>query len=327
MPDTNYHDGGSAVAVEERPVAAEAAPIEGKENRPQIKPDDLVHREDTAASTAPPFPSPQTPAPALRPSRRRRKWLLIAGGVIGLAVGGYLLTPAVETMLDTVSTDDAYVNGHVTFVAPRVPGQVIKVLVDDNYRVKRGDLLVQLDPEPYQVQVAIQQAALGAAETDLAAAEAQVHGLVAAARANRFKLAHAIETVDNQIANLRAAVATLNSKRATLELANANLRRGEELLPSRRRQQGGPRCAPSDRQGGPGRRRKSLQEVYAIRAGLGPAAPAARGKAVGRCAGGPRSELLLGASGLGRTVAERGPTRLLPSLVDRDAATGHRNVL
>ena len=52
------------------------------------------------------------------------------------------------------------------------------------------------------------------------------------ARANRFKLEHAIEAVDNQIANLRAAVATLNSSKATLELAKANLRRGEELLPS-----------------------------------------------------------------------------------------------
>ena len=50
---------------------------------------------------------------------------------------------------NTVSTDDAYVNGHVTFVAPRVSGQVSRVLVDDNYRVKKGALLVQLDKEPF----------------------------------------------------------------------------------------------------------------------------------------------------------------------------------
>ena len=135
-------------------------------------------------------------------------------------------------MLNTVSTDDAYVNGHVTFVAPRVAGQVSRVLVDDNYRVKKGDVLVQLDKEPYQVQVAIKKAAVAAAEADLAAAQAQVRGLVAQARANRFKLEHAIEDVDNQIANLRANVATLNSRKATLELARANLRRGEELVPS-----------------------------------------------------------------------------------------------
>ena len=52
--------------------------------------------------------------------------------MVGLAVGGYFLVPWVVTALNTVSTDDAYVNGHVTFVAPRVAGQVTKVLVDDN---------------------------------------------------------------------------------------------------------------------------------------------------------------------------------------------------
>ena len=42
----------------------------------------------------------------------------------------------------TVSTDDAYVNGHVTFVAPRIAGQIARVLVEDNNRVRKGDLLV-----------------------------------------------------------------------------------------------------------------------------------------------------------------------------------------
>ena len=86
----------------------------------------------------------------------------VDGAVAGLAVGGYYLKPAVETMLNTVSTDDAYVNGHVTFVAPRVSGQVSRVLVDDNDRVKKGALLVQLDKEPYQVQVELKKAAVSA---------------------------------------------------------------------------------------------------------------------------------------------------------------------
>jgi membrane fusion protein (multidrug efflux system) len=106
----------------------------------------------------------------------------------------------------------------------------MKVLVDDNYRVKKGDLLVELDKEPYQVQLAIKQAAVTAADSDLEAAKAQVQALVAQTRANRFKLEHAIEDVNNQIANLRANVATLNSQKATLELAQANLKRGRELV-------------------------------------------------------------------------------------------------
>ncbi len=209
------------------------------------------------------------------PSHRLRKWLILAVVAAGLAVGVWFLIPWVVTALNTVSTDDAYVNGHITFVAPRVAGQVTRVLVDDNDRVKKGDLLVQLDKEPYQVQVAIKKAAVDVAETDLAAAQAQVRGQVAQARANRFKLEHAIEDVNNQVANLRASVATLESRRATLQLAQANLKRGEALAPSggiskedldQRRQNVKIDQAAVD---------QALQAVYAIRVSLGlPAQPA-----------------------------------------------------
>jgi membrane fusion protein (multidrug efflux system) len=152
--------------------------------------------------------------------------------VVGLAFGGYWLVPVVETMLNTISTDDAYVNSHVTFVAPRVAGQVIRVLVDNNYRVKKGAIIVQLDKEPYQVQVAIKQAAVKAAEADLTAAEAQVRGLEALGGSQRWQLQSAMEQVANQIANLHANVASHESNKAKLVLAEANLKRGEELAPS-----------------------------------------------------------------------------------------------
>ena len=209
------------------------------------------------------------PAETKPRSHHLRKWVLLAVAPVGLAVAGYFLAPLVVTALNTVSTDDAYVNGHVTFVAPRVLGQVTKVLVDDNYRVKAGDLLVQLDKEPYQVQVDIKKAAVAAAESDLEAAKAQVQALVAQTQANRFKLEHAIEDVRNQIANLRANVATLKSKQATLELGQANLKRGEELLPS-----GGVSKEELDQRKqqvkvGEAAVEQALQTVYANRVSLG----------------------------------------------------------
>jgi membrane fusion protein (multidrug efflux system) len=201
------------------------------------------------------------------PSHPLRKWLILAAVGVGLAVGAYFLVPWVITALNTVSTDDAYVNGHVTYVAPRVPGQVVKVFVDDNYRVKKGAVLVQLDKEPYEVQLRIKQAAVKAAESDLLAANAQVRAQVSQTRAARFQLRHAIEQVDTQIANLRAAVATLNSKKATLVLAESNLRRGEESGGGisreeldQRRQAVKVDKAEVD---------QALQQVYALRAGLG----------------------------------------------------------
>lgn len=49
------------------------------------------------------------------------------------------------------STDDAFVEGRLVSVAPRVAAPVIKLLVDDNQVVKAGDLLVELDPKDYEV--------------------------------------------------------------------------------------------------------------------------------------------------------------------------------
>jgi len=169
------------------------------------------------------------PKPISKPTGKRRPWRIAIGIlVIGLAL--LLGIPWLLHTLNTVSTDDAYVNGYVTFVAARVSGQVARVLVDDNNRVKNGDVLVELDPEPYQVQVAIKQAALDTAQANLAVAEAGVRGLIGQARSQRFKLARAIEDVDNQIALIRARVATWEQSKATLVLAQAEFDRAERLL-------------------------------------------------------------------------------------------------
>ena len=186
----------------------------------------------TDPPNAAPADGPPKPAAARPPSHRWGKRFVWMGLAAGLAVGGYYMKPAVETALNTVSTDDAYVNGHVTLVAPRVSGQVSRVLVDDNDRVKKGAVLVQIDKEPFEDQVELKKAAVAAAEADLVATEAQTRGLLAQIQADRFQLEHAIEDVHTQVSNLRANIATLKSSQATLELARNNLRRGEELLPT-----------------------------------------------------------------------------------------------
>ena len=180
--------------------------------------------------------NPTQPAPSsvqeARPARRssRRRIVLGLGALLVLAGGGYYLAPTVLRALETTSTDDAYVNGHVTFVAPRVQGQVARVLVDDNMRVAKGDLLVELDREPYQVQVDIKKAAVANAEADFKAAEAQVRANLGRLRSLRWRLQMAIEQVDNNVALLRARVATLRSKEATRDRARADLKRAEALL-------------------------------------------------------------------------------------------------
>ncbi len=156
--------------------------------------------------------------------------MISAVAVAGLAYGGHSLAPTVKTMLETISTDDAYVNGHVTYVAPRVAGQVSRVLVDDNDRVSKGDLLVQLDREPYQVQVDLKKAAVVNAEADVEAARAEVRGTLALARSQRWKLQREIEDVDDKVALLRARVATLRSREASLDRARSEFARATNLF-------------------------------------------------------------------------------------------------
>jgi membrane fusion protein (multidrug efflux system) len=150
-----------------------------------------------------------------------------------LAVALWFGIPYILLTLSTVSTDDAFVNGHVTFVAARVHGQVSRVLVDDNNRVRKGDLLVQLDKEPFQDAVAIKKAAVDIAQADLQAARATARGIEAQAWSRRWNLQHAMEDVENQISLLRARVAGLEKSRASLKLAELDFERAKELIRSK----------------------------------------------------------------------------------------------
>ena len=195
--------------------------------------------------------------------------------VLGAVVIIFLIIPWIFHAFHTVSTDDAYVNSYVTFVAPRVIGQVASVLVDDNNRVKKGDVLVELDPEPYRVQVAIKQAAVDSAQAELVTAQATVRSQIAQTRGLRFKLQHAIEDVDNQVALIRARVATWEQSKATQVLAQAEFDRAKKLLETKvsskeeydqRREQLDVASAQV---------KQALENVYQARAALGlPAQPA-----------------------------------------------------
>ncbi len=88
-----------------------------------------------------------------------------------------------------VSTDDAYVDGTVALVSSRVPGSVVRLFVEDNWKVEGGQPLLILDPRDYQARVdeaeaqleraeqSVDQlfAQLDAAEAGLTLADSQLH--------------------------------------------------------------------------------------------------------------------------------------------------------
>ena len=66
------------------------------------------------------------------------------------------------------TTDDAYVGGDVTVMAPRVSGLIAEVAVTDNQLVRRGDLLIRLDDRDYRAALARAEAMVAAQQATLA---------------------------------------------------------------------------------------------------------------------------------------------------------------
>jgi membrane fusion protein (multidrug efflux system) len=105
----------------------------------------------------------------MKPARApvSRKTILIRSG-IGLAVVIGLIF-GISALIHSYyyeSTDDAFIEGHVVTVGTKLSNTVRDVLIDDNYEVKKGELLVQIDPRDYQVQLDSAQANFDKTKSD-----------------------------------------------------------------------------------------------------------------------------------------------------------------
>ena len=93
-----------------------------------------------------------------------KKKLLIQVMIAGLAVGFAFLAVVIIGGFTRVETDDAYVTGRIHNIAPKISGTVQKVHVEDNQDVRKGDLLVEIDPVDYELKVNEAKAAVGVRE-------------------------------------------------------------------------------------------------------------------------------------------------------------------
>lgn len=166
-------------------------------------------------------PAAGPPPPEAAPPRKRRPlwrrpwvWLLAAVLCIG-AVAYWLHDRQFE------STDDAFIAGHVTAVSAQVPGRVKAVLVDDNQKVRRGDVLVRIDPADYQVRLDQAQAALATAERNLNEAMTQQEAARATAETSRAQVASEQATAENT-AKEQKRYATLLAQRVVAQEAKDN---------------------------------------------------------------------------------------------------------
>lgn len=165
---------------------------------------------------------PAEKEPAAGSAGRGRMRIIIAAVVVALiAAGLYWLH-----IRGRESTDDAQVDGHITQIAARVGGTVVKVLVEDNQHVKAGDVLVQLDPRDYQVAVERARGALADAQANAAAAttgvpiaQVQTSSGVSTASGGLEQASAGVAAAEKQIqaaqSNLAAAQAHQREREAT----------------------------------------------------------------------------------------------------------------
>ena len=114
--------------------------------------------------------APADSAPKTRRSiKARLRWPLMVVLPILLVIGG-----AAKYLAGAhdVVTDDAFVQAAKVSINARVPGQVVKIAVRDNQQVHAGQLLFQVDPEPYRIAVEQAEARLGTARLQVEALKA-----------------------------------------------------------------------------------------------------------------------------------------------------------
>jgi membrane fusion protein (multidrug efflux system) len=125
--------------------------------------------------------------------------VLIAGVVVGLRY--WLYARAHE------STDDAFINGHIVQVSPKVSGYVAKVYVKDNQEVKAGDLVSEIDARDFEARLEQAKAALEAGMARLKEARTGVELTRATARANVQQASATVQQARSGVESQKAAAA------------------------------------------------------------------------------------------------------------------------
>src|ERR1700761_382634 len=144
--------------------------------------------------TTPTTNIPSVAAPALARPARKIPWMLLALGLVGIALIAAVAWWALVLRF-VQTTDDAYVGGDVTVLAPKVNGFVTDVLVQDNQPVKAGQVLIRLDSRDYDAR--------------LAQADAEVSSARAAVVELQAKKSLQLATINEQSAEVRASNAEL----------------------------------------------------------------------------------------------------------------------
>jgi membrane fusion protein (multidrug efflux system) len=163
------------------------------------------------------------------------KWIIGTVVVVIVCIGGYFYWHHSQIY---PSTDDAYVQAAVITIAPQVSGRVSMVRVYDHQHVTQGQLLVEIDPEPFRIAVETARAKLAQAQQQAQAAGAGVNAAQAALKASESEYHKALTDARRLIklykqrtvskAAVDQAVAARDGARAAVAQAQANLEKAKQ---------------------------------------------------------------------------------------------------
>ncbi len=167
-----------------------------------------------------------------KPSRRRLPIFIVAGVLlIGVIAGTiyWLYARQYET------TDDAFIDGDIVQVSPKLSAYVSKVYVHDNQQVKKGDLLVELDPRDYQARLEAANAQLTAAKAQRGQAQAGVELTRKTTTAGRSEASSNVETARSNVEQTRLAAeskqSVIRQAQSAVKTAQANLAQTRAQVP------------------------------------------------------------------------------------------------
>ncbi len=183
------------------------------------------------ADKAPPSPAvaatPPAPAEKPAPNRRRRLILMVSVPLLLVVVGGYFWLTGGRY----ASTDNAYVQQDRVTLTSDVPGRIVEVAVKTNQPVKKGDLLLRIDPEPYRIALAQADAALALARLSVEQLRSTYQEAVAEQQQAQSDVEFNQKAFDRQQDLLKkgiASQATYDSAENALHTAQQSLTRSKE---------------------------------------------------------------------------------------------------
>jgi membrane fusion protein (multidrug efflux system) len=161
-------------------------------------------------------------------NHKKKGVVLIVLFVLIASAGGYYLWSR-----GRIATDDAYVDGHIFTITPRVQGYVAEVRVTDNQPVKKGDPVVTLDRTDYEVALAQAKATLAEAEATLTSLELgvplEVNQTGYRVKGAKAQLESLRKTLEGVMKDEDAAAQEVKRTQAQYELSSRDLKRTKEL--------------------------------------------------------------------------------------------------